>query len=392
MGTKLTMSKPKRVAIMLELDWSYKHHAKIFAGTQQYGQERGWHSIMDEYVAETLSQSRPRSIPYDGIIARATPKLAQCAARLKVPLVNVWKNSPVSNSVPNVFPDFAALGRLHAEHLMSRGFARFAALTDKSERDVYNSFVSRLGESGYSCLKTNLPTLTAPFKNWQKIVDAIMNAMNSWKLPIGVYVAFERMGRLLAQMCHNRGWRVPEDVAIITGYNEESFCEALHPTLSSVEAGYDHVGYEAAKLLDRMMSGEAPPTQPVYILPKGLVVRESTDFFAVEDELVAASLKFIAENCHKPLSRDDVAHAMSVGPKTLQLRFKKYLNRPVSTEIRRVRIERAKRELSKGKRPLSEIARAVGFGEAMRMYEVFRRELGVTPSQYRRERQTDRTT
>jgi hypothetical protein len=89
MGTKLTMSKPKRVAIMLELDWSYKHHARVFAGTQQYAQERGWHSIMDEYVAETLSLSRPRSIPYDGIIARATPKLVQCAAQLKVPLERV---------------------------------------------------------------------------------------------------------------------------------------------------------------------------------------------------------------------------------------------------------------------------------------------------------------
>jgi AraC-like DNA-binding protein len=55
-----------------------------------------------------------------------------------------------------------------------------------------------------------------------------------------------------------------------------------------------------------------------------------------------------------------------------------------------VRTERAKRELTQGKRSIKEIARSVGFGESMRMYEVFCRELGVTPSQYRRQRQTAR--
>ena len=73
--------------------------------------------------------------------------------------------------------------------------------------------------------------------------------------------------------------------------------------------------------------------------------------------------------------------------RTLQRRFRKYLDRPITTEIRRVRTERAKRELTQSERPLSEIARDVGFGEMMRMYDVFRRELGVTPSEYRKERQ-----
>jgi len=63
------------------------------------------------------------------------------------------------------------------------------------------------------------------------------------------------------------------------------------------------------------------------------------------------------------------------------------LDRPIATEIRRVRIERAKRELTQSNRSLAEIARDVGFGEAMRMYEVFRRELGTTPSDYRKQRQ-----
>ncbi len=36
---------------MLELDWPYKRHAGVFAGTQQYAQEQGWESVIDEYAA-----------------------------------------------------------------------------------------------------------------------------------------------------------------------------------------------------------------------------------------------------------------------------------------------------------------------------------------------------
>jgi LacI family transcriptional regulator len=60
-------------------------------------------------------------------------------------------------------------------------------------------------------------------------------------------------------------------------------------------------------------------------------------------------------------------------------------NRPIATEIRRVRIERAKRELAQSKKTLTEIARDVGFGEIMRMYEVFRRKMGVSPGKYRKQ-------
>jgi len=98
-------------------------------------------------------------------------------------------------------------------------------------------------------------------------------------------------------------------------------------------------------------------------------------------------LEFIAANSHRRIGQDDVSKAVGAETRTLQNRFRKVLDRPIVAEIRRVRIERAKRELVQSKRPLSEIAHDVGFGEAMRMYEVFRRELGVTPGQYRKQRQ-----
>jgi LacI family transcriptional regulator len=193
--------------------------------------------------------------------------------------------------------------------------------------------------------------------------------MSQWKPPVGVFIAGEIYGRIVVQLCKSRGWRVPQDISIIAGYNEENICEA-------------------AKLLGQLMDGRKPNLEPILVQPTGLVVRESTDFFTAGDEAVATALKFISENYHRDIGLEDVARAVRMESRTLQRRFQKYLKRPIVTEIRRVRIERAKRELAQGDRSMAEIARDSGFGKNIRMYEVFKREFGITPTQYRRERNT----
>ena len=57
------MSKPRRVAIQLELEWPYKRHAALFAGTQQYACQHGWESIIDDFVADADRPFRCRLQP-----------------------------------------------------------------------------------------------------------------------------------------------------------------------------------------------------------------------------------------------------------------------------------------------------------------------------------------
>jgi LacI family transcriptional regulator len=380
--------KPRRVAFMLDLEWPYKRHTGIFAGTQRYAQEQGWESTIDDYVSETLPARRTESIPYDGVIARATRKLAERAARLALPVVNVWLSSPAWRQLPGVFPDWAAIGRLRAEHLLARGLRRFAALGREARGSKMEiaAFQAAVRKAGFPCAAVKLslhPRRT--YASWREHQQRIDGLMSKWRPPIGVFASSEEVGRMIAQMCRQRGWRVPHDVAIIAGGNEESLCEYPRPSLTSVELGFERVGYEAARMLDRLMDGDAPPTEPILLPPQSLVVRESTDFFAVEDPVMSAALEFIACNSQRhQIGADDVARAVNIGLRTLQRQFREYLDRPISAEIQRVRIERAKRELAQSKRPIYEIAQDAGFGRSMRMYEAFRRELGVTPREYRK--------
>lgn len=386
--------QPRRIAVMLDLQWPYKRHAAVFAGIHQYAEQAGWNVLIDEFAHHTLRRQRGRTQAYDGIIARANTPLMRWAERRRVPVVNVWQSSPARTHFPGVFPDSAVVGRLLAEHLLARGFRTFATITAPKNLDhelEVREFVRITKEAGFGCTCVQVPQ--NPWRDhahWLKTERLLQRCMNHWATPIGVYAGSEAFGRMVVQACQQRGWRVPEDVALIAGKNEQTLCERPHPTLTSVEIGYDRIGYEAAKLLDHLMDGGSPPTEPIRLPPQGLVVRASTDFYAVDHELVAAALAFISANSHRSIGQNDVAHAVGAETRTLQNYFRKVLDRPIATEIRRVRIERAKRELAQGNRPLSAIAYDVGFGSVQRLYEVFRRELGISPRAYRQQRQLEK--
>jgi LacI family transcriptional regulator len=383
--------EPRRIALMLDLQWPYKRHSEIYAGIQRYAEVRGWVSIIDEFAHDTLRRKRGAAERYDGIVARANHRLARRAAKFGVPVVNVWPSSPARHLLPGVFPDSAETGRLVAEHLLTRGFRTFATLT--SPRNVDNAlevkeFTRLVRDAGFDCTSALIPQVPhRDLAHWRKTVQLIDRAMDRWTPPIGVYVGQEVCGRWVVQAGHRRGWRIPDDVAIVAGKNQETLCEQPRPSLTSIEIGYDRIGYAAAELLDRLMRGLEPPTEPIRIPPRGLVVRESTDFFAVDNTLVAAALAYIASHSHRRIGPDDVARAIATSTRTLQNHFRKTLKRPIATEIRRVRIERAKRELAQSDRPLAAIARDAGFGTIQRLYEVFRRELGMSPGHYREQRQ-----
>ena len=384
--------KPRLVALMLDLRWPYKRHSEVFAGVQRYAGEHGWVSILDEFAHDTLRRKSGGVGRYDGILARANHPLARRAAAAGLPVVNVWPSSPARHLLPGVFPDSTATGRLLAEHLLARGFRAFATLT--SAKNVDNElevaeFARLVRAAGFACASAHVPqTPSQDVATWRRTERLIARAMDAWTTPVGVYAGQEVCGRLVVQLSHQRGWRIPDDVALVAGKNEETLCEQPRPSLTSIEIGYERIGYAAAELLDRLMDGQAPPAEPLRLAPHGLIVRESTDFFAVADELVAAALAYVAANSHRRIGPDDVAAAVGAGTRTLQNSFRRTLHRPIAAEIRRIRLERAKRELAQGDRSLAVIARDVGFGTIQRLYEVFRRELGVSPGEYRKQWQS----
>ena len=381
------MAENRRVAMAVELSWPYKRHHDVFAGSHRYAQEQGgWKFILDEYPELTLEAdlSKPS---YDGIIGRATPRLAAAARAAGIPLVNVWNNSPVTD-VPLVVPDFKAVGRLAAEHLLARGFEHFAFLgrkREKGSKEQLSGFRAVLKTEGFSCPALMVPApYSATPSNWRKFIERLDEWMGAWSSPTGVNTSYDLLARHVACACERSGLHVPQDVALVGTHNEAVICLHPEPSLTSIDLGYEQVGYHAAGLLNDMMEGSAAPEEPIRIPPVGIMPRRSTDSLAVDDDMVASAMRFITEHSHEPIRVGHVAQNVGVARRMLERRFSKRLGRSIAHEIARLRVERAKRKLIETKASIKSIATEFGFADSLQMAVVFNRLEGMSPSVYRR--------
>lgn len=380
------MGIPRRVAIALQIDQPYPHHQDVFSGIVRYAKECGnWECVIDEHPAYDARRRHGPVTRYDGVIARALPHLQRRLKRQGVPLVNTQFQTS-RPELPGVYSDPWSMGRLAAEHLIDRAFRRLSILVDIRHRhswEICQGFVRRAAVARVSCTVHELPE--EPYEDpvhWLRVEATLAKVLKTLTPPVAVFVETAPVARLMVQFAEALKWRIPHEMAILCTHNLKAVV-SISPQISSIEPNYERVGYEAARLLDQLMSGKKTSHAPIYVPPRGIIARESTDYFAVDDEVVAAALQFISGRLGKPLRVREIASAVMVSPRLLQERFREGLGRGVSDEIRRLRIEAAKRMLTEPGRQIREVAVLCGFRNSDIMCQVFRREVGVNPRQYR---------
>jgi LacI family transcriptional regulator len=185
--------------------------------------------------------------------------------------------------------------------------------------------------------------------------------------------------------CQRANVVVPEEVAVIGVDNDEETCRLSDPPLTSVILDSERVGYEGAKLLDKLMRRKSRAKQPEQMLipPLGVVARQSTDVTAINDPLVANAARAIRERACQGLSVDDLVNTLKISRSIFYQRFHDALGRSPHYEILRIQLDRVKSLLTQTELPLKEIAEMSGFSNPNYLNVAFKRELGMTPGEYR---------
>ncbi len=386
------MTTKKRIAIALELEWLLKHHQDTFAGTQRYAEQCGdWDCFTVAYPEQFLEGGK-NSHSFDGIITRATQPQVDAARAAGVPLVNVWYASPVAEDVVTVTCDNHEVGRMAARYLLERGFRQFCFIgylrREKTLLDTFEGFSEVINEARFPLETIRLPleydTEASASKRALAIVDKWISHQ---KLPVGILCDRDSTCQYVSHSLRRNGVHVPHEAALVGIGNEEVLCNNPKPTLSSIERGFDRIGFHAAELMDRMIEGENIPPQITYLPPGRLISRQSSDTLAMEDEIISSALRFIADECHHPIKVGDVARAAKVSYRTLERRFSETMDQTVINYINQQRVDRAKRLLSESDLLIKQIAKECGFADYRRMAYAFTNLIGVTPIVFREQTQ-----
>lgn len=381
------------VAIFIETSRSYGRG--LLRGVRRYLTLHGpWSVFIESRALESEPPPWLKSWRGDGILTRTgTQKMADVIRDVGVPTVEL-RSTRLKHNFPFIGADNENLGRMIAEHLLERGFRQFAIYdlgTEVFFEQRRQSFVDTVSELGYPVSIHRIPGNREQPADWESHQEALADWLQKLPKPVGVMACTDQLGFWLLDACRRAGISVPEEVAVVGAEDDETFCELSIPPLSSVQLHGEKIGFQAAVLLESLMSGEKPPEQPILIPPLGITVRQSSDILAIDDRDLAAALRLIRERACHGVTIEEVLRQVPLSRSSLERKMRQLLGRSPQAEIMRIRIDRVKQLLRETDWSLDGISGRSGFGSPQVLCDRFRKYVGMTPGAYREQTRGDKT-
>ena len=383
-------SRRSRPHVALLVETSLGSGRDILRGLARGVREFGpWALYHEPRSLEELVPHWLRDWDGDGIIARIQNEaIAQAVRANRLPTVDVL-GVVADAGFPLVHVDDAAIARAAAEHLLERGFRHFGYFGIGGEnwserrRDEFNVTVKA---ADGSLAVYEMPRHALAETSWESVENDLAAWVARLPKPAGVMVCSDQRGAQFLEACRRADVSVPDEVAVIGVDDDEPLCEVCNPPLTSVNPAHHRVGYEAARLLARLMAGKAAPREPVFTQPAGVTTRLSTEVLAIEDRALSAALRLIREHCCDGIDVAAIARHTGLSRSVLQRKFRATLKRSVHQEILQARLKRAMDLLAASDLPLADVAERTGFKHQEYLGAVFKARTGQTPAEYRRQR------
>jgi LacI family transcriptional regulator len=339
--------------------------------------------IIDLYRQPSLLLESLREWKPSAIVTEWLPGLTEGLVALGCPVILVPSDEKV-DGVFNVDVDDLAIGRLAANHLISRGYRNFAFV---GRRDAHYA-KQRL--EGFQSVVGDVPIYWEEFRDWRQYDEYWRDPdedMMDWLLvqpkPLGIFTAHDPTGRHVLEAAAQANLDVPFVVGVVSANDDESVCEMARPALSSIRLPWRKIAAEVITTLEAVWAGKSP-RGPVLISSLEIVARGSSSFEAVSDILVRRSMQSLISQIASIKSVEDWATQSGVSRRVFERRFQAALGRSPLAMIQMQRIERAKILLSTTEIPISLIAERCGYQSNERLSVNFRALTGMSPANYRR--------
>ncbi len=381
----------KRYRITLLFNANKVYDRQVVEGVGEYLQasQTDWDIFIEEDFRCRIDNIREWL--GDGVIADYDDSsIERLLANVEVPIVGVGGSYHRQQDYPPVHyiaTDNAALVESAFLHLKEKGINRFAfyglpASSGKrwaQEREhAFRQLVQRERYQGVVYQGMN----TAP-ENWQHAQNRLADWLQTLPPQTGIIAVTDARARHVLQVCDHLHIPVPEKLCVIGIDNEELTRYLSRVALSSVAQGTRQMGYQAAKLLHRLLDNEALPLQRLLVPPVRVVERRSTDYRSLNDPAVIQAMHYIRNHACKGIKVDQVLDAVGISRSNLEKRFKEEVGETIHAVIHAEKLEKARSLLISTSLSIHEISQMCGYPSLQYFYSVFKKEYDTTPKDYR---------
>jgi LacI family transcriptional regulator len=322
----------------------------------------------------------------DGIIMREVPDTEKIIALGKPVVISPHLHEKFAGAF-NITEDFRATGQMAAEYLISKGLKNFAfcGLDDMfwSHRRAAG-FQDRAKQNGHP-----VSIYKQPKKKNDRIrvneIPLLKEWLHSLPKPVGLMCCIDERSDLIAEICKAEGIHVPEDIAIIGVDNDDLICELSSPPLTSISFNCEGLGYQAASMLEKLMTGQKlSDTEGLIASPANVVERQSTEIRKISDPDVAKAISYINEKSNSMIYVEDVVSKAAVPRRTLERRFHAFLGNSIYQTIQNERTKRIEHLLIATNMSVSEIAYSMGFSNPNELTRSFQKNRKMSPTAFRK--------
>jgi LacI family transcriptional regulator len=373
----------KRIILLLETSRAFGR--QLIIGIARYSRLNGPWSFYKEPI--DLKSSIPHLTTWkpDGIIMRDS-LITEELLKLKVPTILAIHSSLYPKDLPVIKTDSFSIAKMASDHLIEKGLKNFAfcGFNDYDWSKERGSYFSRFNsEAGYKT-HTYMQPKRIKKNDWENEQRHVSTWMKSLPKPIGIFACNDDRGQHILEVCKMIHLKVPEDVAVIGVDNDPMVCGISDPPLTSIALNVESAGYEAAKLMDIMITNKKISGKQIMVSPTHIVERQSSDILAVNDPEVAQAIYYIKKNAKNKILVKDVVKTTHLSRRTLERRFKQTIRRSIYSEIKRVRIELISKMLIETDLPISHIASFFNFTDVEHISRYFKIEKGVGLREFRK--------
>ncbi|VTX77737.1 XylR family transcriptional regulator [Haemophilus parainfluenzae] len=344
--------------------------------------------VEDEFIYHTNTINQ---LSIDGIIADFDdPKTVELLQHTLIPTIAVGSSYKQVNFYPHfpyVATDNAALVEMALSHLQEKGLSQFAfyGLQVNTHKhwsiERRDAFVELMEKNHYPIYLYEGVQVHA--QNWLEEQQKLIVWLKSLPSHTGIIAVTDARARHLLQACEYSKIAVPEELCVIGIDNEELIQYLSRVSLSSVEQGAREIGYQAAKLLHKLLNGQKAPSTPILIPPITVHTRNSTDYRSLSDPLVIQAMHYIRHRACHGIKVEQVLDHLEISRSNLEQRFKNEMDRTIHQVIHEEKIARAKNLLEQTDISIQEIADICGYPSVQYFYSVFKKEFEMTPKEFR---------
>lgn len=308
-----------------------------------------------------------------------------------LPTVNLHGGMPYPGLPAQVGVSDRAIGKKAAQYLADLGFSNFAYLGLPGWsfcRGRFAGFYKELKKRGFRVERfrhfAKYPHVEVERPGIIPWETEFVNWLHSLPKPVAIFASDDHRASWVSQACSILHLNIPEDVAILGCNDDEVECISNDHPVSSLRIPCIKAGYEAARMLHKILKGEPLEKTPLLLEPESVTKRASTDVLLIKDKRVATAINYIRSEACRGLSTEDVARRAGLSRRSLDSQFSEILGRTVFQEIRRVQFEHIQKLLRETNSTLETIASQSGFRSGIHLSLAFKERYSQTPGDYRR--------